>query len=73
MRGNWLLNYAKVEGIHQALSGMSRRATFESKMEESILDLKEHYKIFEAEFTTFFPELQSFSKTWLGSDTQPLA
>ena len=68
MGGNWLLNYAKVEGIHRALSGMSRRATFESKMEESVEDLKEHYEQFETEFRSFFPDLQSFSKSWLTSN-----
>ena len=68
MHGNWLLNYANVEGIHQALSGMSRRATYESKMEEAVEDLKEYYANFESEFKVFFPELQSFSNTWLASN-----
>ncbi|MDZ4716099.1 MAG: ACP phosphodiesterase [Cytophagales bacterium] len=65
MHGNWLLNYARVEGIHRALSGMSRRTTFESKMEESVVDLKAHYSEFESEFKSFIPELQAFAKGWL--------
>ena len=63
-RGNWLLNYAQVEGIQRALTGMSRRASFESKMEQAINDLRNNYEGFEGEFTLFFPELQKFSEEW---------
>jgi len=58
MRGNWLVNYGTLEGIHRALSGMARRASFVSKMEESIWDLEENYEAFKTEFNTFFPELK---------------
>lgn len=64
-RGNWLLNYAKVEGIQQALTGMSRRASFESKMEQSVVDLRNSYEDFNSEFRSFFPELDSFASGWL--------
>ncbi|NBW37446.1 MAG: DUF479 domain-containing protein [Cytophagia bacterium] len=57
IRGNWLVNYAKVEGIQRALSGMARRTTFVSKMEESVKDLEEFYEDFKGEFQVFFPEL----------------
>ncbi|MGZ4035887.1 MAG: acyl carrier protein phosphodiesterase [Bacteroidia bacterium] len=57
---NILSAYAKLEGIELVLRGMSRRATFESNMEKSIDDLKEHYDLFENEFKLFFPELQQF-------------
>jgi acyl carrier protein phosphodiesterase len=57
IRGNWLVNYAKLEGIHRALSGMARRTTFVSKMEESVKDLEEFYEEFKAEFQLFFPDL----------------
>ena len=67
MGGNWLLNYAQVEGIRRALSGMSRRATFESRMEESVDDLKAHYASFESEFRSFFPALESFAESWLAT------
>jgi acyl carrier protein phosphodiesterase len=62
-RGNWLVNYAQVEGIQRALTGMSRRATFESKMEQSVEDLKRDYLDYEMEFRAFFPELKAFSES----------
>ena len=54
---NWLLNYAKIEGIKSALEGMSRRTRFDSKMNESIQELEMHYQDFEKEFRDFFPVL----------------
>ncbi len=65
-RGNWLVNYAQVEGIQRALTGMSRRATFESKMEQSVEDLKRDYMEYEMEFRAFFPELKAFTEEWRG-------
>lgn len=58
MRTNWLVNYGTMEGIHRALSGMSRRTTFASKMEESINDLERNYQFFKQEFDDFFPALK---------------
>ncbi|MFL5762402.1 MAG: ACP phosphodiesterase [Bacteroidia bacterium] len=52
--------YAKLEGIERVLQGMSGRAKFESNMEKSIHDLKEHYSSFENEFRKFFPELREY-------------
>lgn len=63
-RGNWLLNYAQVEGIQRALTGMSRRASFESKMEQAVVDLRREYASFESDFKTFFPELSEFAAQW---------
>ena len=65
IRGNWLLNYAQKEGIHQALSGMSRRTSFDSKMDEAVADLSKNYVHFESEFNEFFPELKEFCQTWI--------
>ena len=59
---NWLLNYAKMEGISRVLSGMNRRTKYRSKMNFAIRDLEYHYNDFEAEFTSFFEELTIFSK-----------
>jgi acyl carrier protein phosphodiesterase len=63
--GNWLLNYAKIEGIARSLSGMSQRTPFESKMEQAPEDLIQHYQLFENEFTDFFPLLDQFCTQWL--------
>src|SRR5258708_30867181 len=65
IKGNWLVNYAHVEGIHRVLSGMARRTRFESKMEESTEDLIKNYEEFENEFLLFFPDLKSFVEGWL--------
>jgi len=65
IKGNWLVNYAKTEGIHRALSGMARRTPYESKMDEAVVDLKLNYGEFQNEFTEFFPQLNSFSQKFL--------
>jgi len=62
MERNWLLNYATIDGIGRALTGLSKRVSFENKMNESIVDLQERYKEFETDFREFFPELIQFVK-----------
>ena len=62
---NWLVSYARTEGIHRALSGMARRTSFDSKMEEAVVDLRSHYPAFENEFMEFFPALQQFAEEWI--------
>ena len=61
---NWLYYYSEIEGIHQALTGMSRRTKFESGMENASEDLRKHYKEFKKDFELFFPELISFTQTF---------
>lgn len=58
VRSNWLVAYGKMEGLHRALTGMTRRTKYDSKMNESIQDLTVHYDDFEAEFRAFFAELE---------------
>ena len=65
IKGNWLVGYAKVSGIHGALSGMASRTPFNSKMEQASNDLNDHYENFKEEFERFFPDLKSFSEKWL--------
>lgn len=67
VKGNWLVNYGTIEGIHRALSGMSRRTPFESKMEEASRDLEENFSYFQKEFNQFFPELELFCQKWLAT------
>ncbi|MGM0613052.1 MAG: ACP phosphodiesterase [Bacteroidota bacterium] len=57
---NLLKKYKKLEGLHQSLSGLSRRTTFDSKMEFAIEDIKHHYNEMQADFLDFFPELIAF-------------
>jgi acyl carrier protein phosphodiesterase len=68
IKGNWLVNYSKTEGIHRALSGMARRTPYESKMDEAVADLEAYYLNFEQEFNLFFPELKSFTEKWDGEN-----
>lgn len=65
IKGNWLMNYSRIEGIQRALSGMSRRTSFDSKMDESVLELESHYDDFKKEFFLFFAELKSHCDQWL--------
>jgi acyl carrier protein phosphodiesterase len=65
IKGNWLVNYSNTEGIHRALSGMSRRTPYDSKMEQCIEDLKENYTEFSEEFATFLPALKQFAIDYL--------
>jgi acyl carrier protein phosphodiesterase len=65
VRGNWLLGYGTVDGIGQALSGMSRRTPFDSKMDEATRELRDSYEAFESEFLTFFPELREHANDLL--------
>lgn len=59
---DWLTNYQYFEGMQRVLNGMSRRASFKSKMEQAVTELKEHHSSFEEDFNEFFPELITFSK-----------
>ena len=63
-RQDWLTSYGSIEGMGKALNGISRRAKFNSKMEEAIVDLQRDFKLYEAEFTPFFKELFEYSARW---------
>ena len=65
IKGNWLVNYSRIDGINRALSGMARRTPYESKMEEASQDLEKDYDAFKQEFDQFFPQLQTFSRNFL--------
>lgn len=65
VQNNWLEGYGYVEGIRRALSGMSRRTSFRSRMEEASQDLVQEYAQFEDEFLRFFPEIDTFCTSWL--------
>ena len=59
---NWLLHYRELEGIQRTLNGMTRRAKFDSKMNESTLFLVEKEAEFELIFFAFFKDLETFAK-----------
>lgn len=59
---DWLYNYKYIAGLQKAMTGMSKRTKFESRMEESVKDLEKDYELFLQEFQQFFPELIAFCK-----------
>jgi len=61
IKDNWLLSYATIDGIQLVLNGMNKRTKGRSKMNEATKELKEHYKVFEDDFTLFFKELIDYS------------
>lgn len=54
---NWLLSYARIEGIQRALKGMAQRSRFASGMEHATESLKQNYTAFNREFHSFFPQI----------------
>ena len=62
---DWLFNYQFFEGIEKVMHGMSRRSKFNSKMEQSVVELRVHHHALEKDFLEFYPQLIDFSKTYL--------
>lgn len=62
MRDNWLLSYATVKGISKILYQMNERTKRKSRMNFAVIELEEHYENFQEEFTSFFEDLQIFTK-----------
>lgn len=58
---NWLLNYRTIEGIQKSLTGLSKRASFDSKMELAPQYLLEKENEFEIIFFAFFKDLETFA------------
>jgi acyl carrier protein phosphodiesterase len=67
VRGDWLTNYARVEGIGRALTGMSRRTPYESYMDESVNELVRFRNEFHEEFRQFFPELKRHAEAFINA------
>lgn len=59
---NWLVAYGSQEGIQRALNGLTRRAKFDSKMNEATAVLKEKEQEFEVIFFAFFEDLRTFAR-----------
>lgn len=57
MADNWLMNYRNLEGLNQALTGISRRTTFPSGLETAVDYLKDHYDEHQESFDSYFPQL----------------
>lgn len=63
--GDWLGNYAQMEGISRALNGLSRRASNSAliKGSEEVLEL--HYDQFREEFGILFKDARSMAEGFL--------
>ncbi|MFZ1688075.1 MAG: ACP phosphodiesterase [Flavobacteriales bacterium] len=57
VKGDWLTSYATIDGIGEALYGLSRRAKHAEALAGSEAVLHEHIDVYRAEFRTFLPEL----------------
>jgi len=68
---NWLYSYHEAAGIQAALDGLTRRARFDSKMNESTQVLWEKEEEIEAIFFAFFEDLETFASTTLAALIQP--
>jgi len=62
---DWLYNYQYLDGIERVMHGMANRSKFNSKMDESVTELKKYHREFEQEFEAFFPELKDFCESFL--------
>jgi acyl carrier protein phosphodiesterase len=67
---NWLYAYRNLAGIQQALDGLTRRATFDSKMNEATQVLREKEEEIEALFFVFFQDLETFAQATLATLSQ---
>ncbi|MCH7398974.1 ACP phosphodiesterase [Belliella sp. DSM 107340] len=59
---NWLLSYSNLNGIRRAMTGLSKRTRFDSKMETAHLFLEENHEFLKEHFGDFFEELVTFAK-----------
>lgn len=66
---DWLTGYASDQGIDRALSGLSRRAKFESNMDRSLPVLRRYRSEIDKDFRQFFPELISASKDFVSGES----
>jgi acyl carrier protein phosphodiesterase len=57
---NWIQKYSSIDGLEDILHRMSARTTLPEETTFAIKVLREDYKLFEAEFATFFPSLISY-------------
>ena len=57
MAQNWLTGYANLTDLNRSFTMMSRRVSFESRMEYAVDFLKLNYSDFEQDFKLFFPDL----------------
>jgi acyl carrier protein phosphodiesterase len=65
IKQNWLVAYGTLDGIFQALSGINRRSTYISNLNDAVKDLSADYELYAADFSEFFPQLKQFADDYL--------
>ena len=61
---NWLVSYAKKEGLRRALKGLSERMKYYSPMDEAVKELDKDFELYKKDFEEFFPLLQKHVETF---------
>jgi len=56
--GDWLTSYAGLDGLGEALHGLSMRVTGGASMSGAERVMAEHLRLFEDEFNSFLPDLR---------------
>jgi acyl carrier protein phosphodiesterase len=56
----WLANYVHLEGVRRSLTSISKRATFQSGIENAVETLENDGAFFEAQFLLFYPQMLTF-------------
>jgi acyl carrier protein phosphodiesterase len=62
VRQDWLGSYITIEGISEIMKRMSRRTSFNSRMENAGKELEQNYLLYEEHFRSFFPDLREKSE-----------
>ncbi|WP_114749433.1 acyl carrier protein phosphodiesterase [Pleomorphovibrio marinus] len=62
---NWLVAYGTMDGMKKSFTGISKKTSFRSKLEEAPRFLDAHRETFFSYFQAFFPELINFSRAKL--------
>ena len=57
---NWLVSYAKKEGLRRALKGLSERMKYYSPMDEAVSELDKNYDLYKNDFEEFFPLVRGY-------------
>lgn len=57
---NWLVNYSNLDSLEKVFKGMDRRTKNKSGMKTAVISLQKDYKLFEADFRNFFPDIKIF-------------
>ena len=67
-RGNWLLNYASLEGLQRSLKGMSSRTKYPNNMDQASHQLQRVEGQIMALFSDFYKELVYAVNAWIAKN-----